>query len=189
MATPSEHFQPCLERECLTLARDPEVGTIPRFPRAPSRPQEEVTEQKGRREKRKLSADFPKRVTYSYPNLGEAEQGLGGNEAGEAKGGALGLEGSVPAVAREEGAPHGWQERMTTAHSFKMGTQTHLKASISAPCSRQGLSTLSLVGSFSLLALSSPTLLSPPAYPYFSVLRQPGFYDPGSSLLLFPTFI
>lgn len=64
-----------------------------------------MTEQKGRREKRKLSADFPKRVTYSYPNLGEAEQGLGGNEEGEAKGGALGLEGSVPAVAREEGLP------------------------------------------------------------------------------------
>lgn len=49
---------------------------------------------------------------------------MGGNET-DAVGGTLGPKGSVPGLAaRDEGAPQGWQEEMTTANKFKTGTQT-----------------------------------------------------------------
>ena len=58
----------------------------------------------GRGGNRRLSADFPDRVTYSSSNPGEAEQGLGGDEAGGVKGGVHGLEAQCwEPPAKEEG--------------------------------------------------------------------------------------
>lgn len=68
---------------------------------APGKPLEEVTELMNRR----LSADFPKRVPCGSPNLGEAEQGPGGDEAGEVKGVVHGVGGSVLGAPTREKVP------------------------------------------------------------------------------------
>lgn len=104
---------------------------------APHRLQEEGKGQMGRGEKRKLSAGFSQKITYGSPNLGEAAQGVGGTEAGDARGDAS-AGASGPAQQQGKSGCPGAARRDDRCTQVSTGVRTpHPRASISTPCSLQ----------------------------------------------------